>query len=595
MIHLTHPATRAAAPTGAALLADLLPRDRRSLGWAEALCSGGTIRSITDSGATARATARREITALMDRCGTSLRPQITAQYTAADLVPAHCLPREVTDPWNLDPADRALLRLLARMSHSEAAAELALTQDTVSSRAARLRRLLHVATDHEATALGAMRGLVRPGDTRPGLPLPAPDLPDALAPAVRAVLARLAATSHATAQIPRAEQQVVAAAVAHARAGHRSRVLVVADDGPGWDCAMDTWAGARRDEGSVVGLRHRPVHPTDDERALAWTRRGLLDLAGTRRPVTVVATPESLDLLTALHHAPRHPLTRWDLIVTVDAHRPANTGHRSPGAAADPALPAAARLALTAAHTPVPLISTATAVRRSVALAGGQGRVRGHRLLAVPWTVSATPDEVAAVVLEAARRHGLRRVQVVCGSATTCQQLVDAVARAGEALPGWRRPVSSWTGTITPDLPAGERAQVLQSFAEGHEELLVLAASGPVRAAGADALLHLVPHDGAAAGEAVEWALETRDPRDSARTLAVLVPVPDESTPGSGTGRAEEVLRVCAALDPSLADRAQGHPAGSRWPWIDGAPYLDSGRRSHLDAAVRALTTGQPS
>ncbi|MFB8236272.1 hypothetical protein ACFC58_06930 [Kitasatospora purpeofusca] len=591
MIHLKPSTTRATTSTGPALLADLLPRDRKALGWAETLCSPDTIRSITDSGAIPRATVRREIAALMERCGTSLRPQITAQYAAADLVPAHCLPREVTDPWDLDPADRALLRLLARMPHSEAAAELALTQDTVSSRAARLRRLLHVATDHEATALGAMRGLVRPGDTRPGLPLPAPDLPDTLAPAMRALHARLAATSHATAQIPRAEQHVVAAAVAHARAGHGSRVLVIAADGPRWDCAMDTWAGARRDEGTVVGLRHRRVHPTDDERALAWTRRGLLDLAGTRQPVTVVATPESLHLLTVLHHAPRHRLARWDLIVTVDTHRPAP----GPEAAADPALPTAAHLTLTSAHAPVPATGAATAVRRSVALAGGQGRVRGHRLLSVPWTVSATPDDVAAVVLEAARRHGLRRVQVVCGSTSTCRQLVNAVARALEALPGWRRPASSWVATITPDLPAGERAQVLQWFAAGHEELLLLAACGPVRAAGADAVLLLVPHDEAAAVEAVEWALEARDPRDGARTLAVLVPVTGESSPGCGTGRAEEILRVCAVLDPALAGRAQGHPAGSRWPWIDGAPYLDTGRRSHLDAAVSTLTAGQPS
>ncbi|MGW2548139.1 hypothetical protein ACWC5I_46610, partial [Kitasatospora sp. NPDC001574] len=346
----------------------------------------------------------------------------------------------------------------------------------------------------------------------------------------------------------------------------------------------------------VVGLRHRPVRHDDDERVLAWTRRGLLDLAGTRQPVTVVATPESQDLLTPLHHTPGHRLARWDLIVTVDAHHPTPPGHPGSGAAAEPLLPAAARLALTSTHSHVPPSDAETVVvRRSTTIAGGQSRVRGHRLLAVPWTAVGTRDDVAATVLEAARRHGLRRVQVVCHSVSTCRRIADAVGRVGMIRPGWQRPASLWTGTLTPDLPAGERAEALLRFAEGHEELLVLAAFGPVRAAGADALLVLSPHDEHSAGEAVEWALEARGPRDGARTLAVLVPLTSDPTVNSGSGRAEVLLRACAALDPALADRAARHPAGSRWPWIDGAPYLDTGQRTHLDAAVRALTAGQPS
>ncbi|MEE1820995.1 hypothetical protein PUR61_02080 [Streptomyces sp. BE20] len=594
--------TTPTAATPAALLAAVLPLSRHALTWAGRLCGPGTVQSITRSERLPRATVQREITALMERAGTLLRPQLAAQYAAAGLVPASSLPRTAEDPWDLDPADRALLRLLARHSHADIAAELALSLATVRQRAARLRRLLHVSTDHEATALAASRGLVRPGDARPGLPLPAPVVPEPLAPAVAAVVAALARTPEASAQIPPPEQHLVAAAVAHARAGHSSRVLVIAADGPAWDSAMDAWSRAPEHEGTVVGLRPRPRDTPDEyddgPRALAWTRRGLLDLAGTRQPATVVATPESLGQLTHPHRTPAaEPLTPWDLIVTVDTHTPAGPP-RHPGTRSDqvPDLPAAARLTLTSLppHR-LPRDAGPVVARRTAALAARLGRMRGHRLLAVPWTAVATTEDVAAVVLETARRHGLRRVQVVCHSPSTCQRVADAAGLVGAALPAWRRPASSWTGAITPGLPTKDRTQALLHFAEGHEELLVLATCGPLRAPGADALLVLAPHDEDATLEAVEWALEARDRHDGTRTLAVLVPVTSRPALGPGADRAEALLRACAALDPALAGRAAQHPAGSRWPWIDGGPYLDTEQCEHLDAALRTLTTGRAS
>ncbi|MFE4512640.1 hypothetical protein ACFRMQ_00370 [Kitasatospora sp. NPDC056783] len=582
---MSTPVTVHTPPSAAQLLAGTLPQGRASLDWAAALCGPGSVRSIAASQKAPLATVRRETAALMERCHTFLRAQLTAQYAAAGLIPAIRLPRVAADPWDLDAADRALLRLLARLPHAEIAAELSLTQATVRERAARVRRLLHVATDHEATALAASRGLVRPGDARPGLPLPAPDVPAPLAPAVEAILSALASTPDAAAQIPQPEQHVVAAAVAHARAGHAARVLVIAADGPAWDSAMDTWSRAREHEGSVVGLRPRPRAAHDDgERALAWTQRGLLSLAGTRQPVTVVATPDAVNRLAGLKLAP------WHLIVTVDARTcppgaPEHPGAR-PGERRD--LHAAARLTLTSLPLHCLARDTDLAVRRTAALAAGQGLVRGHRLLAVPWT-----GDAATVVLEAARRHGLQRVQVACHSPSMCRRVADAVGRVGATLPAWRRPASSWTGAIAPGLPERERTEAALRFAEGREELLVLATCGPLRAAGADALLVLAPHDEHTAAEAVEWALEPRDRHDSARTLAVLVPV--ASDPAAGAGRAEALLRACAALDPALAGRAIQHPAGSRWPWIEGTPYLDTKQCDHLDAAVRALTEGRAS
>ncbi|MFJ6140200.1 hypothetical protein [Kitasatospora sp. NPDC092286] len=595
---MSTPVTVHTPQTAARLLAGTLPQGRASLDWAAELCGPGSVGSIAAARKAPLATVRRETAALMERCHTFIRAQLTAQYAAAGLVPAGRLPRVAADPRELDHADRALLRLLARLPHAEIAAELALTQATVRERAARVRRLLHVTTDHEATALAAGSGLVRPSDARPGLPLPAPDVPAPLAPAVAAILTALARTPDAAAQIPQPEQHVVAAAVAHARAGHGSRVLVIAADGPAWDSAMDTWSRAREHEGSVVGLcaRSRGGAAHDDgQRALAWTQRGLLDVAGTRQPVTVVATPDAVDRLDGLNLAP------WDLVVTVDARTsppgaPEHPGAR-PGERRD--LPAAARLALTSLPAHRPPWDADLVVRHTAALAAGQGLVRGHRLLAMPWTAVATTDDVAAMVLDTARRHGLRRVQVVCHPSSTCRRVADAVGRVGAALPAWQRPASSWTGAITPSLPARERTEAALRFAEGREELLVLATCGPLRAAGADALLVLAPHDEHAAVEAVEWSLEPRDRHDGARTLAVLVPVASDpaGSPGAGpsAGRAEALLRACAALDPALAGRAVQHPAGSRWPWIEGVPYLNTRQRDHLDAAVRALTTGQAS
>ncbi|MFD9062295.1 hypothetical protein ACFVZ3_12320 [Kitasatospora purpeofusca] len=586
------------ATTPAALLAAILPRSRHALTWAALLCGPGTVKSITRTENLPRATVQREITAAMERCSTLLRPQVAAQYAAADLVPAHRLSLTGEDPRDLDHADRALLRLLARHSRADVAVELDVAQGTVRTRAARVRRFLEVGTDHEATAVGAAMGVVRPADAHPGLPLPAPTFPESLAPVVEAILAALAGTSRAAAQVPRAEQQAVAAAVALSRAGHGARVLVIAADGPAWDSAMDTWTRAREHVGTVVGLRPRPggrtaAAPGDEQWPLAWTRRGLLDLAGTRQPATVVATPTVLGLLADLHRTPAaRPLAPWDLVVTTDAQL---RGHPVPGTPDERALPAASRLALTSTRPErLPRDAGPVVVRRCAALAAEQGRVRGHRLLAVPLTAGAgTPDDAAALVLRAARRHGLGRVQVVCGSERSSCLLAGALARAAEALPGWRRPASLWSEAIAADTGVEARAAVVRRFAEGREELLVLTASGPVRAAGADALLVLAPYDEHKAGEAVEWALEARGRHDRARTLTVVVPTASADAAGPGGGDAAMLLRACAVLDPGLADRAERHPAGSRWPWIEGTPYLDASQRAHLDAAARALTTGR--
>ncbi|MFJ7280490.1 hypothetical protein [Kitasatospora sp. NPDC098663] len=583
-----------------AAIARTLTADTDSLDWAALLCGPGTVEQIAAGQRLPVELVRRAAEGLMQRNALLTRPQLAAAYTAAQLVPCGVLSLHGENPADLGRPAQALLRLLARRTPREAAAELGLTAGTVNVRIRRLLDDLQVATLQQATALAAHRGTIRPWDIRPDtrLPLPIPVLPEALRPAVEAIAAVLAgAPRRAAAQIPRSEQQQVATAVAHARFG-TTRILVVAPSGPAWEFAMQEWGTARRHSGALAGLRLSD-RLRGGRKALTEglpavsSLRALLDLAGTTQPATVVATPEALPLVTALHRTPG--AARWDLIADAD-----RTGRRgAPGwqVCADEVLPAAARLFLTStAPHRLPEGAGAVTVARSAAGAAATGRVRGHRLLAAaapPGTAAPAPADVAGLVLETAPRHGLRRLQVVCATPEQSRKLATAFDAVAAGLTEWQRPASLWTGVITPGTGAEERHGAVRHFAAGGASLLVLITCEPVPATGADALLVLESADEQMAAEAIEWALLARDSADAARPLMVVVPLPGDHLASGGqdgaTQRAAGLVRACALLDPALAERTRQHPAGSASPWIQSGPGVPRHHLALLEDAARDL------
>ncbi|MFF2618818.1 hypothetical protein [Kitasatospora sp. NPDC058046] len=570
-----------------AALAHTLASDVDSLALAALLCGPGTVEQTDADG-------------LLQRTALGTRAQLAAAYTAARLVPCDAMPLDGQDPADLSLADQTLLRLLSGRTRREAAAELGVAGGAVSTRIRRVLTALQVATLQQATALAAHRGIVRPWDIRPDipLPLPAPALPQSLGPAVEAITALLAeAPTWVVAQIPRAEQQQVAAAVAHARFGAGGRILVIVPSGPGWTLAMHEWGLARQHAGALAGLRlsNRSSGPREaPARGLAAVAsvRAVLDLAGTRQPATVVTTPEALPLVTALHRTPG--AARWDLVVVADTDL---TG--PPGLAPwqVEVLPAAARLLMTStAPHRLPDGAGPVRVARSAAGAAATGRVRGHRLLATatpaPATAAALAD-VAGLVLETAPRHGLRRVQVACATPKQGRCLAEAFAVAAAGLPPWQRAAAPWTTVITPGTGAEERRAAMRHFAEAEQGLLVLITCGPVAAAGADALLVLESADEQATAEVIEWALLARDRADAARPLTVLVPLPGGHDAGDGQAAARHtagLVRACTLLDPALAGRARQHPAGSATPWIRTGPDVTGRHLAWLEDTTRPIT-----
>ncbi|MEV7928506.1 AsnC family protein [Kitasatospora sp. NPDC088779] len=591
----------AAAITAA--FARTLSGDTDSLAWAALLCGPGTVEQIAAGQRLPVELVRRAAEGLMQRNALLTRPQLAAAYTAAQLVPCRVLSLHGEDPADLGRPAQALLRLLARRTPREAAAELGLTAATVSARIRRLLDDLQVATLQQATALAAHLGTIRPWDIRPGihLPLPAPALPEALRPAVEAVAAVLADAPHrAAAQIPRSEQQQAAAAVAHARFGTTGRILVVAPSGPAWELAMQEWGTARQHSGALAGLqlsdRLRAGRKALAEGLPAVSSvRALLDLAGTTQPATVVATPEALPLVTALHRMPG--AARWDLIVVADADRTGRRGAPGWQVCADEVVPAAARLFLTStAPHRLPEGAGTVTVARSAAGAAATGRVRGHRLLAAATpsgTAAPALADVAGLVLETAPRHGLRRVQVVCATPEQCRKLATTFDAVVAGLTEWQRPASLWTGVITPGTGAEERHGAVRHFAEGGASLLVLITCEPVPAAGADALLVLESADEQTAAEVIEWALLARDSADAARPLVVVLPLPGDHVASGGQDgaaqRAAGLVRACALLDPALAERARQHPVGSASPWIQSGPGVPRRHLMLLEDAARNL------
>ncbi|MFE7525340.1 hypothetical protein ACFU7Y_06425 [Kitasatospora sp. NPDC057542] len=587
-----------------AVFARTLVGDVDSLAWAALLCGPGTAEQIAARQHVPVALVRRAADGLMQRNALATRPQLAAAYTAAQLIPCGALSLHGQDPADLRPADQALLRLLARRTRREAAAELGLTLAAVNARIRRLLADLQVTTLQQATALAAHRGIVRPWDIRPDapLPLPAPVLPQALGPAVEAIAAVLADAPHlAAAQIPRCEQQQVAAAVAHARFGAGGRILVVARSGPAWELAMREWGAARHYAGALAGLQlpdrlRGGRNALAEELAAVSSVRALLDLAGTTQPATVVATPEALPLVTALHHKPT--AARWDLIVVADADRTGRPGAPGWQVRDDGVLPAAARLFMTstAPHRLSEGSGTVT-VARSAAGAAATGRVRGHRLLAAatpPGTAAPALADVAVLVLQTASRHGLRRVQVACATPEQCRRLAAGFDAAAAALTEWQRPATLWTGVITPATGAEERHGAVRRFAGGGAGLLVLVTCEPVPAAGADALLVLESGDEQATAEVLEWALLARDSADATLPLTVVVPLPHDHDHDANGGQAAArrtagLLRACALMDPALAERARRHPADSATPWIQAGPGVTERHLALLEETARTI------
>ncbi|MEV7595760.1 hypothetical protein AB0O91_00015 [Kitasatospora sp. NPDC089797] len=592
------------APTAkeSAALAAGIATDEDSLAWAALLCRPGSSTDIAAAQAVPVEAARRAETGLRQRSAATTRAHLTALYTVAGVLPGARRPARFQDPRELTWADQVLLRLLARVTVAEAAAELALTPATVQRRLTQLLTRLDAPTLHEATAHAARMHLVRPWDVRPDLPTPAPAVADELRPTVDAITAALARSARVCAQVPRGEQPVVAAAVAHTHAGPGARVLVVVPAGPAWDLAMHEWAAARARAGTAVGLQtsHQLRHAghVDERWPVAGTARGLLDLTGTRQAVTVVVTPEALPLLTALHRR-TGGIGPWDLVVVGDAHQ---VGHPDAGGRAvhdDQALPAAARLALTSTSPErLPADAGAPVVRRTVADAAAQGRARGHWLLATAPPPPVRPGplaDLAVMILETSRLYGLRRVHVVCGSHAQRRQLTHALRGAETSLPERRRPASLWVRELPPGQDATEQRRILAEFTRGRESVLVLATCTPVVASGTDALLVLDPHRVEAAAEAIEWAVAPPG-RDTAhplvaRPLVVLAPFADPAD-GQAAGQGERfagIVRAAALLDPALPSLAAQHPLGSPHPWLETGPHLSAGDRQLVEALARGL------
>ncbi|MFD9062294.1 hypothetical protein ACFVZ3_12315 [Kitasatospora purpeofusca] len=566
----------------AALPAPTVPADDHDIALAAMLCAPASIAELAAVQGMAVEDLNAAVAGLQERARASGRPHHTARYAACGDLLGDALHGCRSDPCDLHPADRTLLRLRARLTYDEIAAELAVTPATVRRRLDRVHRFLGVTTDHLATAVGGFTGVVRPWDLRPGLRVAAPAVCEELAPAVRVIAAALDGAPHrVSAQIPRTEQSALAAAVA--RAGARERVLVLAPHGPAWTLALETWGAALRDTGTVAGLllpgqltltRTQAAH-----RSVVWTARALLNLAGTRQGATVVVTSEALPLITALHRR-RGGLRPWDLLVVCDAHRIGRPGGPGQGLYDDRVLPATARLALTSTAPPLlPPAAGSVTVARTAAGAVTGGRVRTHRLLALvpPATGRGGLQGLADLLMATARGHGLRRVLVSCATAVQARHLERALDQAAADLPAPQRPASLWTGTLKPGLTAEQRRQTTTRLADGDEALLVLATCEPVRAPGADALLVLEPDDVHAVAETLEWALEARGRGDAARPLTVLLPLPADSAGPGAAERAAVVARACALLDPSLTTATEQDGPGGPSPWIDTAGHPTPG------------------
>ncbi|MER7674158.1 hypothetical protein ABTY61_37655 [Kitasatospora sp. NPDC096128] len=595
---MNHPELYTPAPdSDTAALTAVLATDDDSLAWAALLCGPGSSKDIAAAQNLAQDHVERAHNGLMHRTGASTRANLTASYTAAGLIRSHNLPALWADPRELDWADQALLRLLARLTVAETATELALSPVTVTRRLERLLARLDRMTLHEATAHAARMHLVRPWDVRPELPLTPPAVAEPLRHAVEAITTAWTRSPRVCAQIPRGEQAAVAAAATHAHTGSGARVLFVTAYGPAWDLAMHAWTAARARFGTVVGLQTPAQLRLAGDVARRWpvtcSARGLLDLAGTRQAATVVATPEALPLIVALHQREAPPV-RWDVLAVGDAHR---IGHaRSPGQDVhdDRVLPATARLSLTSTSPDrLPAAAGSLAVRRTVAEAAAQGQARAHWLLATappPSSRRGTLADLAVLILEASRLHGLRRIHVVCQRAHQCRKLTRALALAVDALPERRRPSSLWARELTPTMPAEEREHILRQFARSHESVLVLTSCAPLAAPGADALIVLDSHQVEETAEAIEWALDPFSP-PPARPLVVLAPLTD--LPGNGgaeqASRFAGIVRAATLLDPTLAQLVADHPTGSPAPWLETGPHLSAGDRQLVDAVARDL------
>ncbi|MER6399257.1 AsnC family protein [Kitasatospora sp. NPDC001603] len=574
-------------------LARTLATDEDSLAWALLLCRPDTEADIARTHNVPTDAVRRAARGLAQRSGCATRAHVCAAYYLGGLIGPLAPTGPLTGVRDLTWTDQVLLRLTARLTTPEIAAELAVTPDTARRRVARLLAALQTNATHLAVLGAAAVGLVRPFDVRPDVVLPEPAVDDRLRPAADALGAALATAPHrVVGQIPRPEQAQASVAAALALLGLRSRVLVVAPHGPAWDTALTVWQSARADAGHVAGVLvpGQLAHHTalSENRPVATSARHLLDLAGTRLPVTVVTTPEALTTVAAMHRL--GPVAGWDLIVTLDPH-PAGT---------EPSLPAAAHLTLASTSIPtsttVPSVSaTALAVHCGTSDAGRDGRLRGFRLLATapppsaPTGRGATAD-LALLLHDITRRHGLRRVQVACSSALQSRQLTAALDRSTATIPDGQHPRSLWTKTLTPHTAPSQRHIALTHFADGGETLRVLLTHGPVRATGADALLLLDQPDARAAAEIIEWALDPRGRATGLPLLVVAALAPDRPAPGSSTPDPVSVLtRAAALLDPGLAERAAAHPIGSVRPWLETDLHLSERHHEQIAAATNAL------
>ncbi|MFE2727264.1 hypothetical protein [Kitasatospora sp. NPDC059327] len=569
-------------------LARTLATDEDSLAWARLLCRRGSEADIARTHHLPTDTVQRAASGLAQRSHCATRAHVCATYYLAGLIGPVAPTGTLTGLSDLTWTDQVLLRLTARLTTPDLAAELGVTPDTARRRVARLLAALHTDATHLAVLGAASTGLVRPFDVRPDthLALPAPAVDDWLRPAAQALAATMATAPHrAAGQIPRAEQAQVSMAATLVHLGLHTRVLVVAPHGPAWDTALEVWRAARAHVGHAVGVLApgQLAHHTalSENRPVATSARHLLDLAGTRQPITVVTTPEALPTVAATHRLA--PVASWDLIVTLDPHP----------AGAEPSLPAGAHLALTAtAPTVPPTPPGPLSVLRSTADAEHDGRLRGFRLLVTAPAPAAPTGRGAMVPLalllhDIARRHGLRRIQVASSSAPQSRQLTAALDRATAALPAGKRPRSLWTKTLTPHTTPSQRHVTLGHFADGNETLRVLITRGPARATGADALLLLDPPDARTAAEIIDWALDPRG-RDTGPPLLVIAALTPDYQGPEASDPVTVLTQAAALLDPGLAERATAHPIGSARAWLEIDPHLSE--RHHERIAVAAHT-----
>ncbi|MFJ4679051.1 hypothetical protein [Kitasatospora sp. NPDC088783] len=503
----------------------------------------------------------------------------------------------------LDAHARVLLRLLAAgPSTARLALVLGISLPAARERIAQLMETLGVQRRHQAAAVGALAGIVTADDVRPAAEPPA----DATLPAwadgqeASALLKELG-RGRALAVVPHPGQQhLVEAVVAATRPG---RVLVVASGDAEWAHTAARWRATGPQGVPVVAVLDTADRTRPAVRALRVgaplsvgadsAPRQLAD----RRPLIAVATPAGAAALAQAHERCAG-VGVWDLLVDLNPLTP-GSGHAHTGR-----IPAWSRLTVSAIedaatadrlrrtqlteHVPHPVLLRATP--RHLAAAGA---CRPHRLIAAaPPRRGSTPRQSLHLLLaDLAVRYRLRRILLLCSSPPAA---ADALTGFGTA-PGPResgRPATWWAEPVPVD--ADRRARVLQQFADGRRELLVLATPGPLPGVTADAVVHLAPRLATAHTLDVLGHALAAGPQDA--RLLLVAPVFTAPAAPPVVDHLDSLSRAVAALDPDHREalrraRRLGRYTGQE-PWLEHATTVPAAIRGVLArAAAWADTT----